>query len=63
MQCDVTNEKIVKYIFESIEVKFPKIPILANVAGVVRYGKIDEISEEDWNYQIKTNLKSICFLP
>lgn len=59
VQCDVTSSESVAKAFSVVEKKFPKLSILANVAGVVRYGKIDEISESDWDFQIDTNLKGM----
>jgi len=57
--CDVTNAKSVVAAFAQIEAKFPKLAILANVAGVVRYGMIDELSEADWDFMLDTNLKAM----
>jgi NAD(P)-dependent dehydrogenase (short-subunit alcohol dehydrogenase family) len=57
--CDVTNADSVQKAFETIRKKYPKLSILANVAGVVRYGNIDELSESDWDFQIDTNLKAM----
>jgi NAD(P)-dependent dehydrogenase (short-subunit alcohol dehydrogenase family) len=59
LQCDVTNAQSVETVFKQIEAKFPKLAILANVAGVVRYGNIDELSEGDWDFMLNTNLKAM----
>jgi len=59
MQCDVTSGKAVADVFKKIGEIFPKLSILANVAGVVTYGKIDELTEADWDYQLNTNLKAM----
>lgn len=59
IQCDVTNGDAVSDAFEKITDLFGKLAILANVAGVVRYGKIDELEEKDWDYQLDTNLKAM----
>ena len=57
--CDVTNGKSVEAAFAQIEEKFPQLAILANVAGVVRYGMIDELTEADWDFMLDTNLKAM----
>jgi NAD(P)-dependent dehydrogenase (short-subunit alcohol dehydrogenase family) len=31
-------------------------------AGVIRYGKIDELSDADWDFQIDTNLRGVFLL-
>jgi len=59
IQCDVTNGDAVAAAFKKITDSFGKLAILANVAGVVRYGKIDELEEKDWDYQLDTNLKAM----
>jgi NAD(P)-dependent dehydrogenase (short-subunit alcohol dehydrogenase family) len=57
--CDVSSGSSVKSAFKVIAEKFPKLDALANVAGVVRYGNIDVISEADWDFMLDINLKGI----
>ena len=59
MQCDVTSAEAVASAFKKIGEIFPKLSILANIAGVVRYGKIEDLSEADWDFQLDTNLKAM----
>ena len=59
MQCDVTSAEAVSSAFRKIGEIFPKLSILANIAGVVRYGKIEDLSEADWDFQLDTNLKAM----
>ena len=59
IQCDLSDAKSVASAFTQIEKVTPKLDFLANVAGVVKYGKIDEISEGDWDFMMDTNLKSM----
>jgi len=61
IQCDVTKGDSVSAAFKNVSELFGKLAILANVAGVVRYGKIDELNEADWDYQLDTNLKGMFF--
>jgi NAD(P)-dependent dehydrogenase (short-subunit alcohol dehydrogenase family) len=37
--------------------RFGGIDVLYNSAGVVRYGTVEELTEEDWDFQIDINLK------
>jgi NAD(P)-dependent dehydrogenase (short-subunit alcohol dehydrogenase family) len=61
IQCDLSSAQSVASAFEMIKSKSPKLDFLANVAGVVRYGKIDELTEGDWDFMMDTNLKSMFF--
>jgi NAD(P)-dependent dehydrogenase (short-subunit alcohol dehydrogenase family) len=50
--------QLVKGVFEKVE----KIDILVNAVGVQRRKPADEVSEEDWDFVISTNLKGVYFL-
>lgn len=40
-----------------------RLDVLAHVAGVlIRRGHVDEVTEEDWDFQVDTNLKAGFFL-
>lgn len=54
---DLQSSASVDATFRAIASSSPTLDILANVAGVVRYGKLDEMSEEDWDFMLDTNLK------
>jgi NAD(P)-dependent dehydrogenase (short-subunit alcohol dehydrogenase family) len=61
IQCDLTKSESVTAAFDLIATGTPKLDVLVNVAGVVKYGKIDEISESDWDFMLDTNLKGMFF--
>lgn len=61
IQCDLTRSESVTAAFDLIATSTPKLDVLVNVAGVVKYGKIDEISESDWDFMLDTNLKGMFF--
>jgi meso-butanediol dehydrogenase/(S,S)-butanediol dehydrogenase/diacetyl reductase len=42
--------------------RFERLDVLLNVAGVIRFGHVPEVSEEDWNLQIAVNLSGPFFL-
>ena len=55
--CDVRNEKEVEKLYkESTKIGFVKCVI--NNAGLGKFASIDEMSIEDWDNQINTNLRS-----
>ena len=58
MECDVTDSKAVADLFENIREKFGRLDILANNAGTSQAKDIFEITDEDWDRIIKTNLTS-----
>jgi NAD(P)-dependent dehydrogenase (short-subunit alcohol dehydrogenase family) len=61
IQCDLTKSESVTAAFDLIATHSPRLDVLANVAGVVKYGKIDEITESDWDFMLDTNLKGMFF--
>lgn len=59
VSCDVTNEESVKSAIDEVISKFGKIDILFNNAGVAVRGGVHQLSLEDWNKSINTNLTGI----
>jgi NAD(P)-dependent dehydrogenase (short-subunit alcohol dehydrogenase family) len=55
--CDVTESVQVATAFARIEEELGGLDVLINVAGVARYGTVDEFSETDWDLVIDTNVK------
>ena len=47
-QCDLSQEQIVKELYEKIIKKFKKVDILINSAGVTAPGNIDNTTVQDW---------------
>jgi 3-oxoacyl-[acyl-carrier protein] reductase/pteridine reductase len=58
MQADVTRHAEVKNMFAAIESEFGRLDILVNNAGEFFKAKFEEISEEQWDGIMATNLKS-----
>lgn len=56
---DVRSAEQVSAAIEVVESHHGRIDALANIAGVVRYGDVTELSEDDWDFQIDTNLKGV----
>lgn len=57
LRCDVRRAEDVKALMAGAVAAFGGIDVLYNNAGVVRYGTVEELSEEDWDFQIDINLK------
>ena len=57
--CDVTNETEVQEAFEGLP--GGRLDILINNAGLGRFGAVRDLSTEDWNRQIDTNLTGVFF--
>ena len=53
---DVSNSQEISSMVSWLSKNYSGLDILVNSAGAVRYGSIVEISEEDWDFQISTNL-------
>src|SRR5687767_9699893 len=50
VRCDVARAVEVERLVAEAVAAFGGVDVLHNNAGVVRYGKVDELSEEDWDY-------------
>ncbi|MEM8786122.1 MAG: SDR family oxidoreductase [Pseudomonadota bacterium] len=59
---DLTDSTSIARLQETIEQDFPALSILVNNAGVNRPADLDEISLEDWDAVLDTNLKGVFFL-
>ena len=58
-RCDVRREEDVKALFEETERAFGGVDILVNNAGVGFFRNLEEMSLEDWNSVIETNLTGV----
>jgi len=57
IQADVSNSQSVIKMFEEIKTKWGKLDILVNNAGVVQFAAFEELTEEQWDQVLDTNLK------
>lgn len=57
--CDVTNEESVKSAIDKAIETYGKIDILVNMAGVAVTGGVHDLTLEDWNKSIETNLTGV----
>lgn len=59
LPCDVTDETQVKQAIASVFERYGRIDILINNAAINQIAKIEDISLEDWNRVMSTNLTSL----
>ncbi len=57
VRCDVRNPEDVEALIARAVADFGGVDVLYNNAGVVRYGTVEELSVEDWDFQLDINLK------
>lgn len=57
VRCDVRQAEQVKNLIETAVETYGGVDVLYNNAGVVRYGTVVELTEDDWDFQIDINLK------
>jgi NAD(P)-dependent dehydrogenase (short-subunit alcohol dehydrogenase family) len=55
--CDVRRAADVRRLIGEAVATFGGVDVLYNNAGIVRYGTVEELSEEEWDEQIDVNLK------
>ncbi|OYD09753.1 SDR family oxidoreductase [Paludifilum halophilum] len=57
--CDITQHDQVKRLIDTGMNAFGRLDILVNNAGVGRFGKVQELTEEDWDEMMDINLKGV----
>ncbi len=60
MTVDLRSSSAIDDAFDAIQAEHGRLDVLANVAGIVRYGYIDDddFTEDDWDAILDTNLKA-----
>lgn len=61
LAADVTKEDRVKAVVDAAAAAFGAVDILVNVAGVVAQGRVEDISEKDWDFMFAVNCKGSFF--
>jgi NAD(P)-dependent dehydrogenase (short-subunit alcohol dehydrogenase family) len=57
--CDVGDSRQVAAAFDEAIRLLGRLDILVNNTGVIRFSKIVDMPEEDWDFILRTNLKSV----
>jgi meso-butanediol dehydrogenase/(S,S)-butanediol dehydrogenase/diacetyl reductase len=59
VQADVSQPESVEEMLRQTQANFGRIDVLFNNAGIVKQGRVEDSSVEDWNAQIATTLTSV----
>ncbi|HLJ57956.1 MAG TPA: glucose 1-dehydrogenase [Chthonomonadaceae bacterium] len=59
VQADVSQAEAVQRMFEATVAAYGKLNVVFNNAGIVKQGRVEDSSVEDWNAQIGTTLTSV----
>jgi len=57
VHCDVRSAVDVEILISTAISTYGGVDVLYNGAGVVRYGTVEELTEDDWDFQLNINLK------
>jgi NAD(P)-dependent dehydrogenase (short-subunit alcohol dehydrogenase family) len=57
VRCDVTKTDDCRQAVAKTIESFGRLDVLINSAGVIRKGPVEDVPEEDWDFQIDVNLK------
>jgi NAD(P)-dependent dehydrogenase (short-subunit alcohol dehydrogenase family) len=57
--CDVGDSAQVRAAFEQAHKFLGRLDILVNNAGIIRFSRIVDMPEADWDFVLRTNLKSV----
>lgn len=58
-KCDVTDSENINKVAEEVEKHFGKVDILLNVAGASRDKGVLDMTDEEWDFTIETDLSSV----
>ncbi|MCP4256464.1 MAG: glucose 1-dehydrogenase [Planctomycetes bacterium] len=61
-QIDIANVSEMQPIIDSVVAEFGRIDILVNVAGVAQTGLLLDLTEQQWDRVVDTNLKGTAFI-
>jgi meso-butanediol dehydrogenase/(S,S)-butanediol dehydrogenase/diacetyl reductase len=59
VQADVSQAEPVQEMLRQAQSRFGRVDVLFNNAGIVKQGRVEDSSVEDWNAQIATTLTSV----
>lgn len=62
LSCDVSSTSAVRAAVETVGRDHGRIDLLANVAGIVQFGHVDQITEDEWDRVNAVDLKGPFFL-
>jgi NAD(P)-dependent dehydrogenase (short-subunit alcohol dehydrogenase family) len=61
IECDVTREEQVRASIDQAATRFGGLQIVVNCAGIVHVKPLDEYTEQEWDWLMAVNVRSIFF--
>lgn len=62
IKCDVTNNDDIKKAANVVEKEFGKVDILINCAGSAKNAGVLDMTDEEWDFTIKTDMDSVFYV-
>ena len=59
LQADVTDGASMQAAFETLDRDLGRLDVLVNNAGLARFSEVEDLTMEDWNMQVDTNLTGL----
>jgi len=59
LSCDVRNENAVQDAFDHVRDRSGRLDVLVNNAGLGQFGPVDDLSLDEWDVQMDTNLRGV----
>jgi NADP-dependent 3-hydroxy acid dehydrogenase YdfG len=59
LSCDVRDEDEVATAFDKVRTTADRLDVLVNNAGLGQFGPVDELSLEEWDVQMDTNVRGV----
>src|SRR5699024_293498 len=62
IKCDVTDVESVNAAAKEVKEKFGKVDVLVNCAGSAKNAGVLDMTDEDWDFTIKTDMTSLFYV-
>lgn len=62
IKCDVTDVESVNSAAKEVEEKYGKVDVLVNCAGSAKNAGVLDMTDEEWNFTIKTDMDSVFYV-
>jgi NAD(P)-dependent dehydrogenase (short-subunit alcohol dehydrogenase family) len=59
---DVSKNTDLRTLVKEVEVRHGRLDVLANIAGIADWKRLEEVEEDDWRKVMDVNVKSVVFL-
>lgn len=62
LRCDVTDSDMVNEVAAKVKEEFGKVDVLVNVAGSAKNAGVLDMTDEEWDFTMKTDLDSVFYV-